>query len=125
MSVNNLNLSSLQKLRLQHETALQQKTQSGDFASALAQKLSGSEVKFSKHAVSRINDRNVPVDDKTLSGISEAVQKARDKGANEIVIIGQQGAFIVNVPNNTVITTLSVKEMRENIFTNIDGAVIL
>ncbi|WP_434084601.1 hypothetical protein [Lacrimispora xylanisolvens] len=35
------------------------------------------------------------------------------------------GAFIVNVPNNTVVTTMSGNEMKENIFTNIDSAVLL
>lgn len=53
------------------------------------------------------------------------MDKARAKGAKDVVIISSQGAFIVNVPNNTVITSMSGSEMRDNIFTNIDSAVLV
>ena len=41
------------------------------------------------------------------------------------MIISSQAAFIVNVTNNTVITSMSGAEMRDNIFTNIDSAVLV
>lgn len=34
-------------------------------------------------------------------------------------------AFIVSVPNQTVITAMDQTEADENVFTNIDGAVII
>jgi flagellar operon protein len=34
-------------------------------------------------------------------------------------------AFIVNVPNQTVVTAMDQSESIDNIFTNIDGAVII
>ena len=34
-------------------------------------------------------------------------------------------AFIVNVPNKTVVTAMDQGESSDNIFTNIDGAVIM
>lgn len=34
-------------------------------------------------------------------------------------------AFIVNVPNKTVVTAMNQNESDENIYTNIDGAVIM
>ena len=42
-----------------------------------------------------------------------------------VVIIGKDGAFIVNVPHNLIVTTMNGNEMKENIFTNIDSAVLL
>ena len=63
--------------------------------------------------------------DSLLSDLNQAVGKAREKGAKDVVVIGQQGAFIVNIPNNVVVTTMTSQEMKQNIFTNIDSAVLL
>ena len=51
--------------------------------------------------------------------------KAEAKGINESLVIVDSLAFIVNVPNQTVITAMSQAETDENVFTNIDGAVII
>ena len=56
---------------------------------------------------------------------SDNVERAEAKGATNILALDQSLAFIINVPNGRVITTMSQDEMKENIFTNIDGAVIL
>ncbi len=83
------------------------------------------DLRFSKHASQRITQRNIDVSQTVLDGLKEAVEKARTKGAKDVVVIGQQGAFVVNIPNNTVVTTMSKEEMKDNIFTNIDSAVIM
>ena len=80
---------------------------------------------FSKHAQERVAQRGIELSTTLLQDLKEAVDKARDKGARDVVIIDARAAFIVNIPNNTVITTLSGSEMKNNIFTNIDSAVIL
>jgi flagellar operon protein len=80
---------------------------------------------FSKHAAERANQRGIEVTPSFLGDLQSAVEKARLKGAKDVVIISERGAFIVNVPNNTVVTTMSENEMKENIFTNIDSAVLL
>ena len=82
-------------------------------------------LQFSKHAQQRIDQRGIEISPTLIENLAEAVSKARDKGAKDVVIIDARGAFIVNVPNNTVITTMSGDEMKENIFTNIDSAVII
>lgn len=82
-------------------------------------------VQFSKHAARRVQERGIDMNDNLLSDLNQAVQKARAKGARDVVIIGESGAFIVNVPNNVVVTTMSGTEMKENIFTNIDSAVLM
>lgn len=86
---------------------------------------SDGKLQFSKHAAARVEQRGIELTDGLLENLKEAVTKARIKGAKDVVVIGQEGAFIVNVPNNTVVTTMSPSEMKDNIFTNIDSAVLM
>ncbi len=80
---------------------------------------------FSKHAAKRMNERGISVDNQLMSDLEHAVEGARKKGARDVAVIGPQGVFIVNVPNNTVVTTMSQSDMRERVFTNIDSAVLM
>ena len=86
---------------------------------------SGNGLTFSKHALQRMDSRQIAVSPQLLSQMSEAVEKARDKGVKDALIFNGSTAFIVNVPSGTVVTTMNGGEMKDNIFTNIDGAVIL
>lgn len=83
------------------------------------------ELKFSKHAQERAQQRGIEVTPSLMSELEKAVDKAREKGAKDLAVIGQNEAFIVNVPNKVVITTMSYLELKNNIFTNIDSAVII
>lgn len=80
---------------------------------------------FSKHAAKRMNERGIAVDNQLMSDLEHAVEGARKKGARDVAVIGAQGVFIVNVPNNTVVTTMAQSDMRERVFTNIDSAVLM
>ncbi|HBN56431.1 MAG TPA: flagellar operon protein [Lachnospiraceae bacterium] len=80
---------------------------------------------FSKHAAKRMNERDIAVDTQLMSDLEHAVEEARKKGARDVAVIGAQGVFIVNVPNNTVVTTMSQSDMKERVFTNIDSAVLM
>lgn len=117
-------------LKLQHaQTALQTKANTGNsvqFADLL-QKEAGEtkSVQFSKHAAQRVQQRGIEMTEGLLSDLNQAVRKAQEKGAKDVAVIGANGAFIVNVPNNIVITTMSGAEMKDNIFTNIDSAVLI
>jgi len=114
------------QLQLQHQIAKPQQTENSGFADALKKELDKSSgVKFSKHAMERIQSRGVEMSPQVVESLNQAVTKAREKGCKDIAVIGQANAFIVSVQNNTVITTMNALEMRENIFTNIDSAVIL
>ena len=86
---------------------------------------SGDSLSFSKHAAARLDQRGISVSDGLMSDLEQAVSKAREKGSKEVVVIGSQGIFIVNVPNNVVVTTMSQDDMKDRILTNIDGAVIM
>ncbi|HHW46741.1 MAG TPA: hypothetical protein GXX17_07565 [Clostridiales bacterium] len=96
-----------------------------DFSEILRQKISDNSLIISKHANQRITDRNINVTETVIERLNAAVDKAREKGIRDALIFGNDMAFIVNIPNNTVITAMNSKDMQENIFTNIDGAVML
>ena len=80
--------------------------------------------KFSKHAVNRLSERNIEISDGLMERLSAGMQAAGQKGINESLAMVDQLAFIVNVKNQTVITALDGNETDQNVFTNIDGAVI-
>ena len=83
------------------------------------------ELKFSKHAENRLNDRNIKLSEEQLSRLNSGAMKASEKGINESLVMVDSLAFIVNVPNNTVITAMDSTDSNENVYTNIDGAVII
>lgn len=82
-------------------------------------------LKFSKHAANRLADRNIRLTDEQMERLSDGTQRAGAKGIKESLVVVDQLAFIVNVPNHTVVTAMDQKETQENIFTNIDGAVFM
>jgi len=82
-------------------------------------------VKFSAHASQRLRDRKILMDDKLMTKVSEAIDKAEAKGIEDSLVLTQDAALIVNVKNRTVITAMDRGSMSGNVFTNIDGAVIV
>lgn len=82
-------------------------------------------VKFSKHATNRLSDRNIELTDEQLERLNDGTKKAGEKGIKDSLVLVDQLAFIVNTKSNTVITAMDQTETDENIFTNIDGAVII
>lgn len=82
-------------------------------------------LKFSKHAANRLNDRNISLSAEQSRRLADGVSKAGAKGITESLVLVDSLAFIVNVPNKTVVTAIDQADTGENIFTNIDGAVIV
>ncbi len=82
-------------------------------------------IKFSKHAKLRLQNRNINLNEKQLSKIERAVQKADNKGIKEALILMDKTAFVTSVRNKTIITTANTEQLGEKVFTNIDGAVII
>jgi flagellar operon protein len=83
----------------------------------------GKEIRFSKHAEQRLEIRNIRLSEQQLQEISQAVNRAQQKGIRDSLILMQDMAFIVNIPSRVVVTAMD--GTKDNIFTNIDGAVIL
>ncbi len=86
--------------------------------------ISSESVKFSKHALNRLNDRNIELTNEQMERLNNGKNEAGEKGIRDSLILIDQLAFIVNVPNNTVVTAMDQTENKSNVFTNIDGAVI-
>ena len=84
-----------------------------------------SEVKFSKHAASRLADRNIELSKEQVERLNLGMARAGAKGINESLVIVDSLAFIVNVPNQTIVTAMDSTQTDENVFTNINGAVIM
>lgn len=82
-------------------------------------------VRFSKHAAQRLSNRNIELTDSQMERLQEGAVKASQKGIRESLVLVDQLAFIVNIPNHTVVTAMQQNETDEQVFTNIDGAVII
>ena len=83
------------------------------------------EIKFSKHASMRLSERNISLTAEQNQRLQNGVEAASETGIKESLVLVDSLAFIVNVPNNTVVTAMDQKETNNNVFTNIDGAVIM
>lgn len=94
------------------------------FEKVLDQKLHG-ELKFSQHARERLQARNIEFNTNDLDKLTEAVGKARAKGSRDSLILMNDLALVVSVKNNTVITAVDSQNIKDNVFTNIDSAVIV
>ena len=81
-------------------------------------------VKFSKHAENRLYARNIELTQDQMNRLNQGKIEAGEKGIHDSLILVDQLAFIVNIPNNTVVTAMDQTENKSNVFTNIDGAVI-
>lgn len=104
--------------------------QNSDFAKELKSQLEAlnqnSGVQFSKHAMERLNERNIDLsEDNKLYRLNRAVELAGEKGSDDALVMIDTTAFLVSVKNNKVITTLTADDMQGNIFTNIDSTVIM
>jgi flagellar operon protein len=82
-------------------------------------------IKFSKHAIERLKMRNVQLNRNQLERIESGIEKAEKKGVKDTLLLMDDIAFIANTKSKTIITTVQRENLKDNIFTNIDGAVIL
>ncbi|MHC1758617.1 MAG: TIGR02530 family flagellar biosynthesis protein [Negativicutes bacterium] len=100
------------------------KTSNAGFEQVLSQALGG--VKFSQHASQRLQTRNINLSQIQLAQLNSAVDKAAQKGAREsLVLMNNDLALVVSVTNRTVITAMDGASIKDNVFTNIDSAVIV
>lgn len=83
------------------------------------------ELKFSKHASMRLEERNISLSQEQKDRLESGTQKAEAKGIKDSLVLMDSLAFIVNIPNKTVVTAMEQGESQESIYTNIDGAVII
>jgi flagellar operon protein len=92
------------------------------FAAALRQSTGG--VQFSKHALERLQRRDIAANPATVRRLERGVDMAAKKNARDAVVMVDNTAFVVSVENRTVITAINAAQMRDHVFTNIDSAVV-
>ena len=113
----------------QASAAAQRASQGADFGGLLRQELRktapAQEVAFSKHAMTRAEERGIEITPSLMDQIRGSMVRAQAKGATNILAMDTEKAFIINVPHGKVITAITQDEMKDSVFTNIDGAVFL
>ncbi|MCM3409091.1 TIGR02530 family flagellar biosynthesis protein [Metabacillus litoralis] len=82
-------------------------------------------LKISKHAQERIQQRDIHISDNDWNLIEEKVQEASYKGVTDSLVILQDAALIVSAKNKTVVTAMNIEEAKSQIFTNINGTIIM
>ena len=96
----------------------------GEFSQILDGKLT--KLQFSQHAQNRLQSRNIRLSDEQMNKLAGAIDKAAAKGSKETLVLMENNlAFLVGVKDRTVITAVDGENMKENVFTNIDSAVIV
>jgi flagellar operon protein len=91
-----------------------------DFASVLQDQL-----KVSGHAKTRLESRNIDLDASQWNRVLDGVNRAAAKGSKESLVMVDDAALVVSVKNRTVITAVDKASLKDNVFTNIDSAVIV
>jgi len=118
---------SIEQVRDQFNINSQAKTpvknNDNSFLSILENK--SNELKFSKHANNRLVDRNIQLSTNQMERLNTGKEMSNEKGIKNSLVLVDDYAFIVNVPSNTVITAMDQNETKNNVFTNIDGAIIV
>ena len=99
-------------------------TTTQDFGRIMQEELQKSSLKFSAHAEKRLLANKIKLNPSQLTQLESAVDRVRQKGGKETLVLVDNLAFVISVPNHTVITAIDKERMRENVFTNIDSAVI-
>lgn len=96
----------------------------GRFDQLLQNKIEQGSVKFSKHAADRMNSRGIHFDANQMRRLETAVSQVNAKGGRESLVMLDDTALVVSVKNDTVVTVVDREQLKNNVFTNIDSAVI-
>ena len=86
---------------------------------------SGTGLKFSAHAIQRLQSRNITLSQDDVQKMNVMADKAAAKGAQQSLFMLHDVGMIVSIKNRTVITAVDSDSMRENVFTNIDSAAVI
>ncbi len=136
-NVNNMLIPNVSKIPGQKQVDVSNKLGKGkgpsDFSKLLNNELTGlpqqhaqaNGLKLSQHAAKRLNDRDLSFDANEYVKIKEGVDKLKEKGGKESLLITPNAAYIVDVPNNTIVTAIDKNRMSENVFTKIDSTIFM
>ena len=125
--INNAMIRNLEQLNNQTkpQNGSKPKTAEGASFQDLLNQQMDRQLSFSRHAVQRTEQRNIQLTSNDLERLENACDKAEKKGIKEALVVMNDAAFIVNAASRTVITALDKNEMKDNVFTNIEGALFI
>src|SRR5690625_612813 len=113
----------LQPSHYPKQNVVNPKTESKDsFAKILT---NATTVKVSKHAQQRLAERNIYISDEKWQEIGQKMNEAKVKGITDALVVTDQTTLVVSTKNNTVVTALLNDEANNQIFTNINGAIVM
>lgn len=82
-------------------------------------------VLFSRHAEARMASRGITLDDQDVTDLSCAIDALARRGAKESLLLLENHAFIVGIPERKIITAMTRREAVGTIFTQIDSTVVV
>ena len=82
-------------------------------------------IKFSRHALKRMDNREISLSYDEIDRLKSGFNIAEEKGVKDALILMGDKAFVASIKNKTVITTVNKEQLKNSVFTNIDGAVIV
>jgi len=91
----------------------------------VAGKPEATQLKFSNHAIERMQSRGISYSPEDMTRLGAAIQKAAAKGSKDTLVLMDNSALIVSVKNNTVVTVMDKNALKENVFTNIDSTIVM
>lgn len=97
---------------------------SGRFDQLLQNKIDQGGIKFSRHATARIESRGIDFNANQMQRLETAISQVSAKGGKESLVMLDDTALVVSVKNDTVVTVVDREQLKNNVFTNIDSAVI-
>lgn len=108
---------------------LDQSQNPDEFKKILNDQISGAKDDFgihlSTHAARRLNERNLQIDSAEYLKLKNAISKLKEKGGQDSLVVTGKAAYIIDVPNNKIVTAIDKDQMAENVFTKIDSTMIL
>jgi len=101
-----------------------------DFRHVMQNAVGNRELQFSKHANMRLDARNIQLNPEQIRRVEKGISAAQNKGVKDSLVLVDNIALLVNITNKVVVTALNHQDQNQNsdsdqVFTNIDGAVIV
>ena len=127
MKMDNINLHRIPAQSLIHQGQSLKSAQKSkqSFLEHLNNAIQPAALKISKHAAERLAERDIHISDTEWANVTDMVNEAKSKGIKESLVLMDQAALIVSAKNSTVITAMDRAEAKNQLFTNIDGTIVL
>lgn len=97
---------------------------SQSFRDALSAAADEHSFQFSQHALRRVEQRQIPMQEDQLGRLSKAMDTLSQRGSKQSLVMLDQYAYVVHPPSHTVVTAVEPDQSKETVFTQIDSVVI-